>query len=337
MGFREIILASLLGALAPVVRAQEPPQQPEGPVTTLKLTTNLVAVQAVVLDNRGEPVRGLSKDDFALRQDGKPQEIRYFSQDSTLPLTLALMVDTSSSQRVFLEDEVRASERFFRVMLTRPSDRALLVQFDTGVFERQPLTPQVQTLENALNFLTLPHPPDPNARGGTLLYDAVIATAGKFLSAERGRRALVLLTDGEDNGSRATLEQAIAAAQRADVVVYSILFSAAESGYGPPRTGYLSGHPPPSSQHGYGHEFDPLTGREALTKLSEATGGHVFTIGPKFPLDLAYVQIADAMRLEYQIGYTPPESKPGEYHKIELKTDQKHVNVQARQGYYSRN
>jgi Ca-activated chloride channel family protein len=327
-----LVLTAVGFAQAP---QQAPQQAPDQPLATLKLGTRLVAVQAVVLDERGEPVRGLTRDDFTLKQDGKPQPIRYFSQDSTLPLTLALLVDTSSSQRMFLEDEIRASERFYRVMLTRPADRASLLQFDDAVLERQPMTSQLQTLENTLNFLSLGHAPNPSPHGGTLLYEAVVTAAQSFRGDQPGRRAMVLLTDGEDNGSRATLEQAIAAAERSDVVVYSVLYSMAESGFGPRRPGYQAGYPPPHSQHGQGHEFDPLTGREALTSLSNATGGRVFTVSARMPLDLIFVQIADALRLQYQIGYTPPESKPGAFHKIELKSSQKHMAVQARHGYYS--
>ncbi len=309
-----LLLAVLF--LANSLRAQEP--EP-APLTTLKLNARVVSLSAVVLDEHGSPVRGLTRDDFELKQDGHPQEIRYFSQDSTLPLTLALMVDTSSSQKMFLEDEIEASEKFFRIMLTRPSDRAVLVQFDYAVLQLQAMTAQEQALENALRFLTMPHPATVN-RGGTLLYDAIYAASQRVLTGERGRRAMVILTDGEDNGSKYTLEQAIAAAQRADIVVYSVLYSVAESGF--------AGRPRATTP------FAP-TGRSALEALSKATGGHVFTVTPKTPLDLIYSQIADDMRLQYQIGYTPPDSKPGAYHKLELKPRPKHLTVQARQGFYT--
>jgi Ca-activated chloride channel family protein len=330
MALRHLLVACILstppialriGAQEPATpppATQQPAQQPEGPITTLTLKTNLVAVQAVVLDSHGDPVRGLTKDDFILKQDGKPQEIRYFSHDSDLPLTLALMVDTSGSQRAFIEDEIEASEKFFRVMLTRQNDRAVLVQFDFDVLRLQPMTSNVQALENALRFLSMAHQPTQFSHGGTLLYDAIVATSQVALNRELGRRAMVILTDGEDNGSRYTMEQAIAAAQRADIVVYSVLYSAKESDY--PRMSNFGGHD---------------RGKDALTSISNATGGRVFIVSRKTPLDLIYSQIADDMRLQYQIGYTPPESKPGEYHKIELKPTARHLTVQARQGYYA--
>ena len=307
-------------------QAQEPSPVPQEPVQTLKISTRIVGVSAVVLDNRGEPVKGLTKDDFTLKEDGAVQEIRYFSQDSDLPLTLALMVDTSSSQKMFIEDETEASEKFFRAMLTRPTDRAALVQFDYNVLQLQGMTNQPQTLKNSLGFLSMPHPgPNgaPHSGGGTLLYDAIVATAQIELGKERGRRAMVILTDGEDHGSRYTLDQAIAAAQRADIVVYSVLYSVAESGFAADRS--IPGRRPGGGP----------SGRDVLTDLSNATGGHVFTVSRKMPLDLIYTQIADDMRLQYQIGYTPPESTPGSYHKIELKPKAKHLTVQARVGYYT--
>jgi Ca-activated chloride channel homolog len=327
MGFRHFLIVCILSTPQAALRiaAQEPvaqppaTQQPEGPIATLTLKTNLVAVQAVVLDSRGDPVRGLTKDDFVLKQDGKPQDIRYFSQDSDLPLTLALMVDTSGSQKAFIEDEIEASEKFFRVMLTRRNDRAVLVQFDFDVLRLQPMTTNVTALENSLRFLSMPHQATQFSHGSTLLYDAIVATSQVALNSERGRRAMVILTDGEDNGSRYTVEQAIAAAQRADIVVYSVLYSMKEGDY-PRMSSGIGGHD---------------RGKDALTSISNATGGRVFIVSHKLPLDLIYSQIADDMRLQYQIGYTPPESKPGEYHKIELKPNAKHLTVQARQGYYS--
>lgn len=320
MTVRIVSTAILLAAIC--TSAQEPTPVPQEPLQTLKISTRIVGVSAVVLDNRGEPIKGLTKDDFMLKQDGAEQEIRYFSQDSDLPLTLALMVDTSTSQKMFIEDETEASEKFFRVMLTRPTDRAALVQFDYNVLQLQAMTNQPQTLKNSLGFLSMPHTGPggpPRGGGGTLLYDAVVATAQIELGGERGRRAMVILTDGEDHGSRYSLEQAVAAAQRADVVVYSVYYSADTFNSGMPR------HP----------LFNRLSGRDVLNDISNATGGHVFTVSSKTPLDLIYTQIADDMRLQYQIGYNPPDATPGSYHKLELKPRAKHLTVQARVGFYT--
>ena len=206
----------------------------------------------------------------------------------------------------------------------------MLIQFDNNVLQLQKMTTDAQALENALSFLSLPHQAGyATGHGGTLLYDAIVAASFTVLGKERGRRAMVILTDGDDNGSRYNLDQALAAAQRADVVVYSVLYSMAESGFGGGGYGGYGG----GGRGGYGGGRP--SGRNVLNALSNATGGRVFTVSAKTPLDLIYTQIADDMRLQYQIGYTPPQSEAGSYHKIELKPKEKHLTVQARQGYYT--
>ena len=300
--------------LAGVSHAQEP-------VTTLRLGTRVVSVSAVVLDSHGLPLRDLPKEDFALKQDGKLQEIRYFSEDSDLPLTLSLLVDTSGSEKAYLQEEVLDSETFFKAMMRRPTDRSALYQFDIEARKVQGLTASVQTLINSLNFLTIPRGATMDAtRGGTKLYDALVAAAQASEGRDRGRRALVLLTDGEDVGSRATLEQAIAAAQRADVVVYAVLLGAPE-----PSRSHLSA-PAAVSR-----------GSDVLRNISSATGGRLFTLAKEMNLRDAYELIEEDLRLQYQIGYTPPEAKAGSYHKIELKVQDTpgKVTVQARRGFYT--
>lgn len=306
-----------------VLAAHALAQQPDQPIATLKLATRMVNVTAVVIDSRGHAVTELTKDDFILKQDGQPQEIRYFSEDANLPLTLALLVDTSSSQKMFIEDEILASEKFYRAMLTHTAgpnpDRASLIQFDSAILERQPLTSALHTLENSLNFLSMPHPDPPHARGGTLLYDAICDAAKSFPSDE-GRRAMVLLTDGDDHGSEADVQTAIAAAQRADIVVYAILYSAEQFASGMNRR-------TPSAEH--------PSGRAVLENIANATGGRVFAVAGRSELDQVYAEIAEDMRSQYRIGYTPPTADPGSYHKIELKTNAKHVSLHARQGFYT--
>ncbi len=286
-------------------------QGQDEPIATLKVGTRVVAVAAVVRDKHGEHINGLTKDDFTLKQDGKPVDIHYFSQGSELPLTFALMVDTSGSQRMFIADETAASEVFFRTMLKRSVDRAVLVKFDTRIRELQKMTPSVERLEDALAYLR-PSPADADPRhnmGGTLLYDAIRNVAKFELGAQPGRRAMVILTDGGDNGSAFNLKQAIEEVQRADVAVYSVFYSSNFGNMGGGR-------------------------KDVLEKLSRATGGAVFTVTEREPLSKIYAEIAEDLRLTYQIGYNPPPSAPGSFHKIELKTRQG-ANVQAREGYFS--
>ena len=289
------------------------------PVPTLKLNTRVVAVNAVVLDAAGQPVRGLAKEDFQLKQDGASVDIRYFSEDQDLPLTLGLLVDTSGSQKIFLEDEIHASDLFFQAMLRRPTDRALLVQFDTEVLLRQPMTAAAQTLENSLRFLDMPRygASMDATRNGTLLYDAIVRCSQSWLGREPGRRAMVLLTDGVDEGSRTSLDQAIAAAQKADVVVYSILYSSVM------QFGRSAQNP------------EWARGQNVLNQISSTTGGRVFTVSTTLPLRDIFDAIEADMRLQYQIGYTPPDSQPGQYHKIDLKSDGRKMTVHARKGYYT--
>ena len=295
-----------LVAAGPLALAQDAPAPP---ITTLKVGTRLVAVSAIVRDKAGQPITGLTRDDFLLKQDGKPQPISYFSQGSGLPLTLALMVDTSGSQRAYIRDEISAGGVFFRTMMKQPEDRAVLVQFDSDIMQLAKITSSVTTLEHALAYLSQPHNDfggyGRQPRGGTLLYDAICAVAKIELSDQLGRRAMVILTDGGDNGSQFSEKKAIEEAQRSDIMIYSVYYS-----------------------NGGGDEG-------VLKELSKATGGRVFTVTPTMPLQQIYQEIADDMRLQYEIGYRPPDSRPDKYHKIDLKAKDKTLLVQARQGYFT--
>jgi Ca-activated chloride channel family protein len=301
----------------------QPSNQPDAPVTTLRLQARLVDVATVVRDKSGQPVGGLAKDDFLLRQDGQPQEIRYFSQGSDLPLTLTLMVDTSGSQRMFIADETAASMVFFRAMLTQPDDRASLVQFDDNVLELQPMTNSVDNLQRALDYLSYPHRSLlPGNHGGTLLYDAIVSASARVLAGEHGRKAMVLLTDGGDNGSRRTLTEAVAAAQRADIVVYSVYYSDERNG----AAGRMAAS---------GGSHLTSQGRDALEQMSSETGGKVFDVDQGMTLRQIFAQIAENLRLQYELGYRPPDAPPGSYHKIELKMTDHKLKVQARKGFYT--
>jgi Ca-activated chloride channel family protein len=292
----------LLGALGAGLNGWG--QEPD--TATLKVSTRLVSVSAIVRDKAGQPVANLTRDAFVLKQDGKPQQITYFSQGADLPLTLALMVDTSGSQRAYIRDEIAAGKLFFPAMMTKPEDRAVLVQFDTNILQLAKITSSVTTLEHALAYLSQSHDDigGPN-RGGTLLYDAICAVSKIELSPQLGRRAMVILTDGEDNGSKFSEKKAIEEAQRADIMIYSVYYS-----------------------NGGGDEG-------VLRDLAKATGGRVFTVGPAMTLAAIYAEIANDMRLQYQLGYRPPDSKADKYHKIDLRTVDGALSVQAREGYFT--
>jgi len=288
--------------------------QNQQPVTTLKMVARLVAISAVVKSKDGEPKEGLAKDDFVLKQDGKEVPIQYFSQGSELPLSFALMVDTSGSQQTFIGDESLASDVFFATMLDRKEDRAMLVQFDTSVRQLKNMTNSANALHLALSQVS-----QHAAAGGTLLYDAVYVIAKNVLANETGRKAMVILSDGGDNGSTRSLAEAIEQAQRADVQVYSILYS---------MWGRLNG-----SDTGSPPKIDP--GLSALQKLSDSTGGHVFTVSRTMSLRDIFAQISQDLRLQYELGYKPPpDTQPNSYHKLELKAKDKKLTVQARKGFF---
>ena len=302
--------ALLLLLLAAAARGQANPPEP---ITTLKLTSRVVEISAVVKKKDGEPTGGLSKDDFVLKQDGREEPIRYFAQGADLPLTIALMVDTSGSQRTFIGDESLASDVFFETMLGRKQDRAMLVEFDNHVVQLRGLTNSAGALHLALMGLSA----HAATSGGTLLNDAIFAVAKNDLASETGRKAMVILTDGGDNGSSKSLEQAIEQAQRADVQIYSILYSAWNGFHGPASA---------ARNEGLG----------ILQRLSESTGGRVFSVSASQSLREIYAQIGNDLRLEYELGYTPPpDLPPNTYHKIEVKTRDKQLTVQARKGFFA--
>jgi Ca-activated chloride channel homolog len=310
--FHRAPLALILLAAAPLVRAQTqipsdtPTSLTPDTTVTLKVQSTIVAVSAIVRDAAGKPVTGLSRSNFLLKQDGKPQPVTYFSQGSDLPLTLALMVDTSGSQRRYIADEIAAGHAFFPAMLKQPADRAVLVQFDSNILQLAKITSNVTTLEHALAYLSQSHDDyGVQGHGGTLLYDAICGVSRMEFSNQPGRRAMVILTDGGDNGSHFHAKDAIRAAQAADIMIYSVYYSNG------------------------GGDLD------ALNKLSKATGGRVFEVGPDNTLQQIYAEIADDMRLEYQLGYQPPKSKPGKYHKLDLAATNKALLVQSRAGYFT--
>jgi Ca-activated chloride channel family protein len=297
---------ALLGLAAVPFQAQNS-LSPDA-TATIKINSNIVAVSAIVRDKAGQPVPNLATDAFILKQDGKPQPITYFSQGSDLPLTLALMVDTSGSQRAYIRDEIAAGQVFFPAMMTRPDDRAVLVQFDSAILQLAKITNNVTTLEHALAYLSQSHADYQNtarANAGTLLFDTIIAVSHIELSNQLGRRAMVILTDGGDNGSKFSAKDAIREAQRADIMIYTVYYS-----------------------NGGGDEA-------ALKNLSKQTGGREFSVDSNMSLHQIYAAIADDLRMQYELGYRPPDSKPNKYHKIDLTTKDKNLQVQARDGYFT--
>lgn len=278
-----------------------------------------MAIDAVVHTRQGgDLVTGLDKDAFTLREDGKPVPIRYFNRDNDLPLTIGLLVDTSGSQREFFDDEAMAGDNFLRDTLKQRDDRAFVVRFDSQIVLLQKMTSSLQLLHNGLRLLDYIQDPGhlPAGHAGTVLYDAIANVSANVIGKEQGRRALVILTDGDDNGSRTTMEAAIHQAQLANVAIYSVLYTNEVLGNG---VRYPAMGKP--------------TGIDIMTEISRATGGRAFVVSGKLPVRQIFAAIAEDLRTQYRIGFTPAESKSGQTHKLELKALDKNLNVQARTAY----
>jgi VWFA-related protein len=291
--------------------------------TTFSTDVRVVNLFATVRDAQGRLVHNLTKDDFALSEDGRPQIIRYFSQESGLPLTLGLLVDTSISQKRLLAEERTASYRFLTQVLRPDQDRAFVIHFDRDVELLQDLTASREQLDRALARLQIPKllsrkGGDPKvgrwALAGTDLYDSVLLASEELLNKQTGRKAVVLLTDGVDNGSKIGLFQAIQSAQRADTLVYSILFS---------------------DDGAYDGAFASAAGKKALQRISRETGGSFFEVTRNNPISAIYSQLEEELRDQYSIGYTSDRNSPGPgYRKIQLIAKRAGLAVEARDGYY---
>jgi len=330
-----LCLAAVSG-VAPAASAQNsnPPQaqQPaeaEKSDETLKVNVNVVGVFFNVKDKHGALIPNQTKDDFELFEDAKPQTIKYFTAESNLPLTLGILIDTSGSQLRVLDMEKEVGGAFLRQILT-DKDEAFVMDFDIQSELVQDYTRDVHRLQAALNKVKINSGVSNGSSGipglgqgpvpvhnspGTVLYDAVYLSAHDMLAKEVGRKAMVLLTDGEDEGSKLKIRDAIEAAQKADAIVYVLLCA--------DRGGYYS----------MGMAY---TGEGEMRKLTEETGGRVINVGNKFDkLKEAFDQIAAELRSQYNIGYTSTNlALDGGYRKLQIKSKQGYK-IQTRAGYYA--
>jgi len=277
----------------------------------------VVNVLATVRNKTGSLVGNLSQDDFLLSEDGHPQTIRYFARESDLPLTLGLMVDTSGSQRRVLDAERGACLRFLDQVVREKQDQVFIMQFDSAVQMRQPLTSSVAKLDDALAYVdteTMRQLRMQNG-GGTLLYDAVARASDDVMKKQKGRKALIVLSDGVDFGSYGTLQDAVEAALRADTLIYSILYSD-PGAYGP---------------FGGGHD-----GARVLQRMSNDTGGSFYEVSKKQPVDRLFEILEEELRNQYSLGYVSdkPVTLSG-FRTIQLTAKQKGLAVQARHQYWA--
>jgi VWFA-related protein len=341
------------------VRAQEPAPQsaPKGDDTTFSADVKVVNVLASVRDKKGQVVSTLGKDDFIVTEDGRSEVIRYFSRENDMPLILGLLVDTSGSQRRVLGQERTASYRFLDTVLRAAKDRTFIMHFDHDSELLQDLTSSRTDLQHALDQLDLPSDSRPQMRGsgnsgggypgggqrrggaGTTLYDAIYLASNDIMKKEQGRKAIILLTDGVDNGSKTFLNDAIEATQRADTIAYSILF-ADEQAYqqqpvrmgsmGGGRRGGMGRMPPPAAAS------NRPDGKKILERISRETGGAFYEVTKKLTIDDIFDRIQEQLRNQYSIGYTSDRTDSTGYRTIKVTTKQSGMTVQAREGYYPR-
>ena len=302
----------------------------EEPATTLKVNVEVVQLFFNVKDKHGALIPNLPKEEFEIFEDGKPQTIKYFKAESDLPLTLGIMIDTSGSQQRVLDMEKEVGASFLEDII-RPKDEAFVISFDIDITLMQDFTNSVSRLRHALNEAKIntggvscsggpigpqgPIPCSSSGPRGTALYDAVYLASHDELSHEVGRKAMILLTDGEDQGSRLKIKDAIEAAQKADTICYVIMIA----------------------DRGFVYDFGGYTGESDMKKLAQETGGRVIDVGNKIDkLRKAFDDIAAELRSQYNIGYTPTNSnRDGGFRKVEVKSKQGDYKIQARSGYYA--
>jgi VWFA-related protein len=306
-------------------RDKDPDQTP---AATFKANVDLVQLFFNVKDKKGGLIPNLPKENFEILEDGKPQTIKYFTPESNLPLTLGILIDGSASQTNVLDMEKQVGAAFLTQIL-RDKDMAFVMSFDIGVELLQDFTSNPRRLKAALESVKInsgghAYLPDIPGMGGgpvpqsgvpkgTLLYDAVYLASHDEMAQQVDRKAMILLTDGEDQGSQYKIKDAIEAAQKADTIVYVLL--CADRGF-------------------YG--FGGYSGAGDMKKLTEETGGRVIEVGNKTDkLQAAFAQISQELRSQYGVGYTSTNAaKDGKFRKIEIHSKDG-SKVQSRSGYFA--
>lgn len=296
--------------------AQEPGVSPSPPPGTpvFRKNVNLVTVVFTVKNKNGALIPNLTQDQFEVTEEGKPQTIKYFSSENNVPLTLGILIDTSESMERVLAKEKSVAGEFLRDILT-DKDLAFIISFDLNVDLLEDVTSELTRLQKALGQAATHKPLPRRISGegpsalprGTLLYDAVYLGASDVLSKQAGRKAMVIVTDGVDQGSQLQLRDALKAAQQADAVCYVLLL------------------------------FDPVYGNDTvgMKQLTEQTGGRVISVSDPSRLAKAFAEISRELRSQYSLGYSPTANKhDGKFRHISVKS-RNGYKVQARKGYYA--
>jgi len=283
------------------------PSAAQAPETTLKVDVKLVNVFVTVTDEHGAPVAGLKKENFTLLEDGKPQTISMFDKESALPLSIVVDIDTSLSTRKDLPLELSSARRFAHAIL-RPIDALSLYGFNEIVSEVVPFTSDLKTIDHGIDRV--------RTGSATALYDALYLGA-EALQSRKGRKVLVVITDGGDTVSRTDYKQAVRSAQEAEAIVYSIIVVPIEASAG-----------------------RDIGGEHALIQISEDTGGKYFYATSVPQLDDAFRKISDELRTQYLLAYYPSQRfSDSSFRRIEVKVDGSSsgspFTVRHRTGYYT--
>jgi VWFA-related protein len=369
----------MLGLPALPGLAQQPASQQ--PVTTLKIQAREVVLPVTVRDKKGALVTSLKISDFALTEDGRPQVIKSFTRESNLPFRVGLLVDTSRSVSGALDNERKAAGKFVDLMLPADpkadaaKDEGFLIHFDREVELLQDFTNSRDKLHHELDDMGPTRAQQNDTQGpetsgdsgsgqqqrsrggGTQLYDAIYLASDELMKPKDGRKALVVFSDGGDRGSKETLNDAVDAADRANVAVYTIYFKGEQEGGGnngfpgQGRRGGMGGGGYPGGGGGYpgggggypgggrrggGTSESSVDGKKIMEKIATRTGGRYFEAKGKDKLDEIYAQIAEELRGQYLLTYTPDVvDNDGGFHKIALKANKDDLSVVTREGYYA--
>jgi VWFA-related protein len=376
--FSFVLPVLALSLLSAVAHAQQPAA--DQPAATLKIQAREVVLPVTVRDKHGALVTSLQKADFTLTEDGRPQTIKSFTRESNLPFRLGLLVDTSRSVSAALDNERKAAEKFVDQMLpadpnsATQKDEAFLIHFDHEVELLQDFTNSRDKLHHELddmgptrasgNSSQGPETSDSGGstqsrgHGGTQLYDAIYLACHELMEPKDGRKALVVFSDGADRGSKETLNDAVDAADHANVAVYTIYFKGEQEnnggGFPGGRHGGMGGGGYPGGGGGYpgggggypgggGGRRGPDTtaangadGKKIMEKIAVRTGARYFEAKKKDNLDEIYGQIAEELRGQYLLTYTPDKADTeGGFHKIALKASKDDLIVVTREGYFA--
>jgi VWFA-related protein len=292
------------------------------PQATLKASTVVVNVYAIVKDNRGRLIPNLNKEDFKLTEDHVAQRIGYFSRETDSRLTLGIMIDTSPSQEQLLAAEQEQARAFIHQVL-RPKDSAFVLRFDVEVELLQDFTSEQRLLGRAIDNTVinegghklLPEPSAGASVGGTHLYDALYLASNELMKSNVGRKVVIMLTDGEDQGSKVTSNGALEAAEKADVIIYSVAL--VDSSF-------------------YWAQGLASRGNSVLKKLSEETGGRMVRVNQVRDTGAAFREIADELRAQYFLGYSPSNKlRDGSFRRIRVRVRNRNYRVRVRRGYYA--